>query len=219
MRRVPGRDKEYAVELKVAKGFFGDRKMGEVDRVECSSEQAETRPHSSVLNRLWARVARDLLFRRTAGELVAAVVIFVRRMTLGPLPVGLVSVYQAVEQHPEILVGYWLFIGFLPAVALPTVNPFCNSILDVFGIGDDFDGAGFLQTLQAFNSRGELHAVVGRMRATAEHLAPILAIAENASPSSFAWITLAGAISYKLDMLQAIAAGSSSASSAAELVN
>ncbi len=219
MRRISGRDEDYAIEVKLSKRFLGDRKMGEVDRVECSSEEAEARPHSSVLNCLWTRVARDLLFRCLAGELVTAVIILVRRVTLGPFPLRLVRVYQTVEQDPEILIVYGLFIGFLPTVTLPTVNPLCYAILDVFGIGDDFDGAAFLQTLESFDSCRQFHTVVSGVRARAEHFAPIVAIAKNARPSSLAWIALAGAVSYELDMLQTVAAGSSSASSSAESVN
>src|SRR5579883_841600 len=160
-----------------------------------------------------ARSACNLLFGGAAGELVTAIVIFVEGVALGPLPLRLMLVDEPVELHPEILIIHRLLIGLAPVVPFPAVNPLRDAVLHVFGVGDDFNRALFLEPPKALDRGGKFHAIVGRMRATAVHLFLDFAEAQNAGPAAAPRIALAGAVCNQSNLLQATSsrAGSSSA--------
>src|SRR5262249_45866324 len=104
----------------------------------------KSRPGSS-------RSAAALLPGRERGELVAAVIVLVRCVTLGPGPVGLMLLVVEFELLPEVLVDHGrLGLGH-PAVALPVLYPGRDPVLHVFGIGNNVDPASLLQRRQPFN--------------------------------------------------------------------
>src|SRR6186713_1430455 len=65
---------------------------------------------------------------RGAGQFIAAVVVFVRGMTLRPIPDGLVPGILMVEFFPKILILHGLLVRGFPAASLPAVNPGRNAL-------------------------------------------------------------------------------------------
>src|ERR1039458_1086334 len=92
-----------------------------------------------------SRSGAALFFGGARGQFVAAVVMGVRGVTLGPDPGRLVAGHLFVQGFPEVLVDHRLFRGGHPALALPAVDPLGDALLHVFGIGHHFDFAIFLQ--------------------------------------------------------------------------
>src|SRR6185312_11631558 len=99
MRWIPNRHKQNAIESKAADRFLCNAQMSAVDGIERPSEQADSL-HASVADAGYRRFARNLFFRRQAGEFVAAVIVFMRRVALRPLPLCVVRVYQVVQYLP-----------------------------------------------------------------------------------------------------------------------
>src|SRR5919109_80336 len=129
-----------------------------------------------------------------------------RGMAFGPFPACVVRVQKLVQHEPEILILNRFFIRGHPAVPFPCRYPFCNSILDVPRIGNNCDGTAFFQPLQTFNDCGELHAVIGGVRARPEHFPFVFTMAENTSPASSSRIPLTGSVRDQLNVLQATSA-------------
>src|SRR5260370_9893593 len=76
---------------------------------------------------------------RDLGQLIAAVVVGMGSMALGPLPFDFVPRHLLVQLMPEVLIRDRLFAAGAPAVGLPLMDPLGDSILDVVGIGHDLD--------------------------------------------------------------------------------
>jgi hypothetical protein len=136
----------------------------------------------------------DLFVRRSACQLIAAIIVFVRGMAFGPAPMRFVFAGKIVQQHPKILIRHRLLVGLLPAVLLPTLNPFADSILDVLRVRDDFYRTRLFQTLKALDRGGKLHAIVRRARTAAKQFALMFAKTQNARPTALARIPLAGSV-------------------------
>src|SRR5580704_4160708 len=124
--------------------------------------------------------ARYLHAGRSLRQLIAAIIVGVRGMALGPLPFHLVLRHLLVKLMPEILIRNRLLTAGAPAVHFPLMNPLGDSMLDVVGIGHNLYFAGFLQCSQAFDGSFELHSIIGGLLFAAEDLALCSAIAEDA---------------------------------------
>src|ERR1035441_8294797 len=88
---------------------------------------------------------RRLVPRRARGEFVAAVVVGVVGVTLGPGPGSLMAVHLLVERLPQVLIDDRFFGGCKPALALPAVDPGGDAVLDILGVGDHLHFALFLE--------------------------------------------------------------------------
>src|SRR5690348_9141610 len=93
---------------------------------------------------LQIRFTSDLLLRCQACQLITAIIVFMRRVSLGPFPMGFVRAYQLIERYPQIFIYNRLLGRRAPAVPLPAGHPACNSISQIFGIGNNFDLATLL---------------------------------------------------------------------------
>src|SRR5205823_2757777 len=110
------------------------------------------------------------------------------------MPRDAVQAGEAIELAPQVDVLHRLFVGGPPAAALPVEQPLADAFLHVLRISVDLDLARALQQLQRANDRGELHAIVGRLRLTAEQLLFFAVHLQNGAPASRPGIPLAGAI-------------------------
>src|SRR5574340_1692299 len=138
--------------------------------------------------------AGALLFGSPLRQLVAAVVVLVRSVSLRPGPQGCVFLRERVEFLPEILVDHRLLLRRNPAAPLPVLDPACNAVLHLLGIGDDLHFAGLLQRLQPLDGRHQFHAVVRGVGRTPPHLPFALVVTEDAGPSSGTGVAFAGAV-------------------------
>src|SRR5262249_9130737 len=103
---------------------------------------------------------------------------------------------------PQVLVDDGLLGRGDPPFSLPSVDPGCDAVLEIFGIGDHFDLARFAQSAQAFDRRGQLHAVVGGVRLAAPQLLLVRTVPENRRPPARTGISEAGAIGDELYFFQ-----------------
>src|SRR5437016_12420698 len=110
------------------------------------------------------------------------------------MPRDAVQAGEAIELAPQVHVLHGLFVGGAPAAALPVVQPLADAFLYVLRIGVDLDLTGALQQLQRPNDRRELHAIVGRLRLTAEQLSFFAVHLQNGTPASRPGIALARAV-------------------------
>ena len=62
-----------------------------------------------------------------------------RRVALGPDPQDAMLPGELIELLPEVAIQNGLFRGGHSVLLLPAVNPGGDSVLHVFGIGDDLD--------------------------------------------------------------------------------
>src|SRR6185369_17907679 len=86
-----------------------------------------------------------------------------------------------------------------PAAPLPVVDPLGNSLLHVLGIRVDAHPGALLERQQALDDSHEFHAVVGRLRLSAEHFLLPAAVAQEHAPAAGAGIALAGTVGIDLD--------------------
>ena len=112
-------------------------------------------------------------------------------------------IHQFVESNPKILIRDRLFVCFLPAIPFPAVDPFGNPAFNVFRVRDDLNGASLFQAFQSFDSRGQFHPIISRVRTAAEDLAFKFTVPQNTSPSTLTRVPFARAICNQLDVLQA----------------
>jgi len=123
---------------------------------------------------------------------IAAIVIFVRGVALGPDPGGFVQRHEFIQFHPQIEIGYGIPVP--PLAAFPARHPFRDAAAEILRVGDDLDFTWFLKRQQPLNGRHHLHAVVGGQRVVAEEFLLDIAGAQNTRPSSRAWIAQAGSV-------------------------
>src|SRR5260370_30183525 len=131
---------------------------------------------------------------RAWGELVAAVVVGVVGVPLGPGRDNLVAVGLFVEGLPQVLIDDGLFGRGHPALALPAVDPGGDAVLHIFRIGDHFDFALFAERFQPLNRRGEFHAVIGGVLLRIPYFFLLIVEAQDGGPTVGSGITEAGAI-------------------------
>src|SRR5258706_8676908 len=81
-------------------------------------------------------VSLQLFSGGTCSQLVAAIVVLMVGVTLGPGPRDLVILCGVVQLHPQILIDHGFLRCGLPPVPLPAVDPGGNAVLDVLGIGN-----------------------------------------------------------------------------------
>src|SRR5882724_5927531 len=151
--------------------------------------------------RIHDAVARPLLARGQVSQLVGPVVVRVRCVALGPDPGGFVSGHCLVQLSPEVDVEHRLLIASFPLIAFPGVDPLRDAVLDIFGIGHDFDFARLFDGAQTLDGGRQLHAVVGGQRFAAEYLASAGFVAQEGSPAAGARVAQTGAVSDELDLL------------------
>src|SRR5580704_8521019 len=101
--------------------------------------------------------ARYLHAGRSLRQLIAAIIVGVRGMALGPLPFHLVLRHLLVQLMPEILIRDRFLAAGLPAVPFPLMNPLGDPMLDIVGVGHDLYFTRFLQCPQPFDGGFELH--------------------------------------------------------------
>ena len=75
---------------------------------------------------------------------IAAVVVGVDSVALGPEPGGAMEAVQLVELHPEPGVANGPSL-FPPMAALPVSDPDGTALADILGVGRDFDFAGLFE--------------------------------------------------------------------------
>src|SRR5215475_5256580 len=143
-----------------------------------------------------------LLAGRARCECIATVIILVTGVTFCPDPFRPVPGHLLVQCLPQVLVDDRLSGGSHPSLALPPVDPRRNAVLQVFGIGDDFNFTAFAECTQTPDGSSQFHAVVGRVRLTAPQFFLVIAVAENRRPPAGTRIAEAGAIGYEPYLLQ-----------------
>ncbi len=105
-------------------------------------------------------------------ECVAAIVLFVRCVSLDPDPLDGMKLCKPEEFLPEILVENRLPGGCLPTVFLPLREPALDEgVVNVLGVGVEDDLAGHLQSLECPDRAREFHAVVGGVGFSAREFA------------------------------------------------
>src|SRR5258708_18706234 len=85
-------------------------------------------------------------------------------VALHPVPGDTVRPGETIELLPQVHVLHRLLVGGAPAAALPFRQPFADALLHVLRIGVDLDPARRLERFQRADDRGDLHAIVGRLR-------------------------------------------------------
>ena len=129
-----------------------------------------------------------------AREQVAAFVLGVAGVPFEPIPGDGVPGGEAVQFYPEIFVFDGRFGGGAPAVALPEGNAFGDAGPDVFGIGEELNGAAFAEGAESFDGAGEFHAVVGGGGSAAADFFALASVFKDGGPSARAGVSLAGAV-------------------------
>ena len=115
-------------------------------------------------------------------------------MPFHPAPLNVVAADQVVEPLPKIGVLHFLLVGSPPAVALPIVNPLCDSVANIRAVSMNDDGTGALQRGKCGNHGGEFHLIVGRELFAAKKLKLVFAPDQKGPPAAHARILLAGAV-------------------------
>src|SRR6266545_4291909 len=118
-----------------------------------------------------------------------------RGVTAGPGPFHSVTLSQVVQFVPQVLVDDGLLIRCHPAAPLPVVDPGCNTVLEIFRIGDHLDLTRLFERAQPPDGGGQLHAVVGGAGLTAVAFTRPGLVSQDVSPTSGTWIADAGSIS------------------------
>src|SRR5580704_17109147 len=139
---------------------------------------------------------------RVLRQLIAAIIVGVRGMALGPLPFHFVLRYLLVQLMPEILIRDRFLAAGLPAVPFPLMNPLGDPMLDIVGVGHDLYFTRFLQCPQPFDGGFELHSIVSGLLFAAEDLALLAAIPEDAGPTAWAGIADTRAVGDELDLFE-----------------
>ena len=124
---------------------------------------------------------------------------------------------RRVEALPQLGVLHRLFVGGLPAVLLPAVNPFADAVLHVDGVDVHLDRAGPLQAFQCHDGRHQLHAVVGGQRLAARQFLARAVVIEDDAPAARTRISRTGAIGMDDNLVRRHAAGMASRNSRGSL--
>src|SRR5882724_411842 len=143
-----------------------------------------------------------LLLHAAIRERIGALVLWVPRVSLHPVPADAVPARCALELLPQVDVLDGLLVGGAPAAPLPVGQPFADTFLDVLRVGVDLYGAGVLERFQRPDHRGQLHAVVGGVLLSSEDLLLASSVSEDRAPAPGAGIALAGAVGVDLNHLQ-----------------
>src|ERR1017187_4595308 len=149
-----------------------------------------------------------LLARRARGQFVAAIVVGMVGVPLGPRPPCLVTGHLFVEGLPQILVEDRLLGGGQPALAFPAVDPRGDAVFDVLRIGDHLHLALFAERLQPLNRRREFHAVIGSVLLRIPNLFLQIVEAQDGGPTAWPGIAEAGAVGDDLNFLHGARTGS-----------
>src|ERR1700686_124659 len=96
---------------------------------QSTRERSSASPAPTCAMESLSAFAGDLHARGILRQLVAAVVVGVRRVSLGPLPLPFVPRCLLVQLMPQILIRHRLLAAGTPAVHLPFVDPIGNAIL------------------------------------------------------------------------------------------
>src|SRR5713226_7696303 len=115
-------------------------------------------------------------------------------VALHPVPGDTVRPGETIELLPQVHVLHRLLVGGAPAAALPLRQPFADALLHVLRIGVDLDPARRLERFQRADDRGELHAIVGRLRLAAEQLPFLTVNLQDRAPASPTGVALAGSV-------------------------
>src|SRR5258708_6516098 len=115
-------------------------------------------------------------------------------VALHPVPGDTVRPCETIELLPQVHVLHRLLVGGAPAAALPLRQPFADALLHVLRIGVDLDPARRLERFQRADDRGELHAIVGRLRLAAEQLPFLTVNLQDRAPASPTRVALAGSV-------------------------
>ena len=116
-----------------------------------------------------------------------------------PVPIDLVALARGVEALPEIDILDGFFLRGLPAVRLPSGDPFGDAVSQILRIRVQVDRAAPFQRFQRRNCRHQFHAIVGRERLPAINLPLAPLVNQNSAPASRARIALAAAVGVDRD--------------------
>lgn len=120
-------------------------------------------------------------------------------MSFEPMPFDGVLADEPVECDPELLIFYRLFVGGLPPVLFPVVNPLRDPLSQVLRIGVEVNDTGLFERPQSLDGRLKLHLIVGGCRMSAGDLSLFALKSENRAPSSRSRVTGACSVGINLD--------------------
>ena len=82
-------------------------------------------------------------------------------MALYPMPVHFVPGQRLLKCLPQLGILHRLLVGGAPAMTLPSMYPFGDTVAHVNRVCIERDGARPLERVERFDGGGQFHAVVG----------------------------------------------------------
>lgn len=115
------------------------------------------------------------------------------------MPLDRVLADEFVERGPEFLIFHRLFVGGLPPVFFPVMNPLRDPLSQILRIGVEIDDARLFERLQSFNRRLKLHLIVCGRWMSARDLFVLALKSKNSAPATRSGVTGAGSVGVNLD--------------------
>ena len=115
-------------------------------------------------------------------------------VSLEPMPCHLVFCRRYIQAPPKIVILHRLLRLRPPTVAFPIRQPPRNAILDIFGIGVEFNLARFSQGIESFDGRLQFHPVIGGSRSAAAQFPLVLSMLQYCSPSTRSGISMTSTV-------------------------
>src|ERR1700674_1268526 len=111
-----------------------------------------------------------------------------------PAPLNAMLSCKLIETLPEIGVFHRLLVRGAPAFALPSVDPFGDSLLHILRVGIDDDRHGAFQTFERADYCGQLHTIVRGRRLATEQLLFLATVAQQGTPATRPGSAFAGTV-------------------------
>ena len=99
-----------------------------------------------------------------SSELIAPLILWMPSVSLEPVPVDGVCLYESIKGYPQLLIFNRLSVGGFPAVLLPVEDPLSDSLSQILRVGVEIDNAWFFKGAERLDRRLKLHLIVGRGR-------------------------------------------------------
>ncbi len=104
------------------------------------------------------------------------------------------SLASGIKRAPKISILDRFFGRRAPAIAFPSGQPAGNALLNIVGVGIQFDLAGRLEGVQSFYGGGQLHAVIRGVDLTTVEFTLGVVGCQQGAPTARSWIASAGAV-------------------------
>ena len=88
-----------------------------------------------------------------SSELIAPLILWMPSVSLEPVPVDGVCLYESIKGYPQLLIFNRLSVGGFPAVFLPVEDPLSDPLSQILRVGVEIDFTRFLQRFKSFDSR------------------------------------------------------------------